>query len=241
MKKIMLILFGITCISNGLIAQINLNNALDKSNDLIKSGQVPKLTNDEVVSGLREALTVGINKSTASASVTDGFNKNPKIKIPFPKEVIQVKTTAEKLGMKPQVDKFVLSLNRAAEEASKEAAPIFINAIKSMSVTDGFTILKGADNAATEFLNDKTSAELRAKFKPIVQQAINKVQVTKFWTPLATNYNKVPGAKKVNPNLEEYVTLKAIEGLFVLLAEEELKIRKDPSARISDLLKKVFG
>ncbi len=237
----MLILFGITCISNGLIAQINLNNALDKSNDLIKSGQVPKLTNDEVVSGLREALTVGINKSTASASVTDGFNKNPKIKIPFPKEVIQVKTTAEKLGMKPQVDKFVLSLNRAAEEASKEAAPIFINAIKSMSVTDGFTILKGADNAATEFLNDKTSAELRAKFKPIVQQAINKVQVTKFWTPLATNYNKVPGAKKVNPNLEEYVTLKAIEGLFVLLAEEELKIRKDPSARISDLLKKVFG
>ncbi len=223
------------------MAQININNTINTVNDAVKAGNKPQLSNDEVVKGLKEALTVGTNNSTSAASIKDGFNKNSKIKIPFPPEAIQVKKTVEKVGMKPQVDKFVLTLNRAAEEASKEAAPIFINAIKSMSVTDGFTILKGADNAATKFLNDKTSAELMVKFKPIVQKAIKKVEVTKYWNPIASRYNKVPGTTDVNPDLEEYVTLKAIEGLFILLAEEELKIRKDPSARVSDLLKKVFG
>ena len=134
-----------------------------------------------------------------------------------------------------------MQLNRAAELAAKDAAPIFVNAIKSMSIADGFTILNGANNAASTYLKDKTNAELTAKFKPIVASALKKVAITKYWNPLVTTYNKVPGAKKQNPNLEAYVTQRAIEGLFKLVADEELKIRKDPASRVSDLLKKVFG
>jgi hypothetical protein len=229
---------GSVCLAT---AQINLNKAVNSVSNAINNGTGTSISNDEIVNGLKEALSIGSNNSTASASKLDGFNRNPKIKIPFPKEAQQVKTHAEKIGMKKQVDKFVLTLNRAAEEASKEAAPIFLNAIKTMSVTDGVSILKGSDNAATNFLNEKTNAELMVKFKPIVQRALKKVEVTKQWNPLVTAYNKVPGTTKMNPDLEEYVTLKAMEGLFILLAEEELKIRKDPSARVTDLLKKVFG
>ncbi len=199
------------------------------------------LNNDEVVKGLREALNVGTNKSTASASKQDGFLKNALITIPFPPDAVKVKNTVENLGMKPQVDKFVETLNRAAEEASKEAAPVFLNAIKAMTIQDGFTILKGADNAATQYLQDKTTAELIAKFKPIVQKAIQKVQLTKYWNPVISKYNMIPGIQKQDPDLDNYVTTRALEGLFKLIAGEELKIRKDPIARISDILKRVFG
>lgn len=237
MKKIILFVFVSIIIAN-TNAQVNLDKI---KNTVSSSGSGNNLTNDEVIKGLREALTVGTNNATSVVSKTDGFFKNPSIKIPFPQDAIRVKNTCENLGMKPQVDKFILTLNRAAEEASKEAAPIFINAIKSMSINDGFTILKGADNAATKYLQDKTNAELKQKFKPIVQNALKKVEITKYWTPLITTYNKTPGAQKMNPDLEEYVTLKALEGLFKMVAQEELKIRKDPAARVSDLLKKVFG
>jgi hypothetical protein len=221
-----------------LSAQIDLNKVV---NTVTNTGSSSSLSNDEVIKGLREALTVGSNNAAGVVSKVDGFNKNPSIKIPFPQDAIRVKTTCENLGMKPQVDKFVTTLNRAAEEASKEAAPIFINAIKSMGISDGFSILKGADDAATKYLQDKTTTELKAKFKPIVQQALKKVEITKYWTPLITTYNKTPGAQKMNPDLEEYVTIKALEGLFKMVAQEELKIRKDPAARVSDILKKVFA
>lgn len=220
----------------------NAQGNFDKIKNIVNSsGSSSNLTNDEVIKGLREALTVATNNATTVVSKTDGFFKNPSIKIPFPPDAIKVKNTCENLGMKPQVNKFVLTLNRAAEEASKEAAPIFINAIKSMSISDGFSILNGADNAATKYLQDKTSEDLKQKFKPIVQNALMKVEITKYWRPLITAYNKTPGVKKINPDLEEYVTLKALEGLFKMVAQEELKIRKDPAARVSDLLKKIFG
>lgn len=220
-------------------AQININ----KLKNTVTGGttSTSNLTNDEVIKGLKEALTVGTNNATNLVAKTDGFYKNPNIKIPFPEDAVKIKNVCESIGMKAQVDKFVLTLNRAAEEASKEAAPIFINAIKTMSISDGFSILKGADNAATKYLQEKTTAELKQKFKPIVQNALKKVEITKYWTPLVTAYNKTPGAQKINPNLDDYVTNKALEGLFKMLAQEELKIRKDPAARVSDLLKKVFG
>ncbi|MBA3899463.1 MAG: DUF4197 domain-containing protein [Bacteroidetes bacterium] len=239
MKKL-LIFAAFIGAANLADAQVNLKNLKNAAKTVSPTGATG-LSNAEVIDGLKEALTVGANNAASMASKMDGFNKNPKIKIPFPPEANQVKTTVENMGMKKQVDKFVLTVNRAAEEAAKEAAPIFVNAIKSMSVTDGMSLLKGSDDAATRFLNDKTNTELIAKFKPVVQKAIQKVEVTRYWTPLMTSYNRVPGTQKVNPDLEEYITLKAIEGLFVLIAEEELKIRKDPSARVSDLLKKVFG
>lgn len=219
---------------------INLQNVVNTGNSILNGSGV-KVSNDEVVKGLREALNVGTKKSVDKASIKDGFLKNPAIFIPFPKEVSQVKTTLSNVGMKPQVDKFVETLNRAAELAAKDATPIFIDAITKMSLTDGISILKGNETAATEYLKTNTSSQLKVKFLPIVKSALQQVQVTKYWNPLVSKYNKIPMTKKVNPNLEDYVTSKAMEGLFKLISDEEMKIRRDPASRISDLLKKVFG
>jgi hypothetical protein len=219
-------------------AQKNTQKEIDKyTNKNKKKG----LTNEEVIRGLKEALSVGTNNSTTAASKVDGFYKNSLIFIPFPPEAEKIKNTVINLGMQKQVDEFVMTLNRAAEEASKEAAPVFLDAIKNMSISDGFSILRGADNAATEYLKNKTSADLTVKFTPIIKNAIEKVQVTKYWNPIITAYNKIPGVEKQNPNLEQYITAKALEGLFKLIAGEEKKIRTDPAARINDILKKVFG
>lgn len=199
------------------------------------------LSSDEIIEGLKEALAVGSKNAGASASKLDGFYKNDKIKIPFPPEINNVKKSVEQMGLKPQVTKFVETLNRAAEEAAKEAAPIFVNAITTMNINDGMNILNGGDRAATTFLEDKTTPELMAKFEPIVKKAIEKVQLTKYWNPVVSSYNQVPFVKKVNPDLEAYVLERAIAGMFTLVAEEEAKIRQDPAARVSDILKKVFG
>ena len=199
------------------------------------------LSNDDIIKGLKEALTVGSNNAGESASKLDGFYRNEKINIPFPPEINNVKTSVENMGLKPQVTKFVETLNRAAEEAAKEAAPIFVNAITTMNISDGMNILNGGDKAATTFLEDKTTPELKTKFEPIVKKAIEKVQLTKYWNPVVSNYNKVPFVKKVNPDLEAYVLERAISGMFTLVAEEEAKIRNNPAARVSDILKKVFG
>ena len=202
------------------------------------------LTNEQVIQGLKEALSVGTGNSTNSASASDGFYKNTKIFLPFPPDAIKVKDKLESIGFKEPVDKFVLTLNRAAEEATKEAKPIFLNAITSMTIADGFNILKGADNAATKYLQDKTSDALYTTFKPKVKGAIEKVQLTKYWEPVINKYNAVTaltGGDKVNPDLEDYVTRRAMSGLFTLIADEELKIRKDPVARVTDILKTVFS
>lgn len=236
MKKIASIILAITICTG--YAQINVNNII---NQVGKNAGNNKLSNDEVVKGLKEALSVGTNNSTSKASKLNGFYGNSLIKIPFPPEAKQMETTLKKIGMSKQVDNFVMNLNRAAENAAKDAAPIFISAIKGMTISDGFTILKGGDNAATKYLQDKTTAQLRAQFMPVIKASLQKVQITKYWNPLVTNYNKVPGVKKQNPNLDDYVTKKAIEGLFKLIAAEELKIRKDPAARVTDILKKVFS
>lgn len=218
----------------------NIGNILNQATSIL-NGQGTSLSNADVVQGLKEALTVGINNSTAKASAFNGFYQNPKIKIPFPKEAKIMEDLLIQAGMKKQIENFTRTLNRAAEDAAKDAAPIFLNAITTMNINDGISLLKGGDNAATEFLKGKTSEELKAKFRPVIQNSLKKVNITKYWKPLVTKYNKIPMVQKMNPNLDDYVTNKALEGLFKLLAEEELKIRKDPAARISDLLKKVFG
>ncbi len=206
-----------------------------------KSSKKKPLTNEEVIKALREALVIGTNNSSASASKVDGFYGNLLIKIHFPEEAIKIKNAVEKLGMASQVEKFVLTLNRAAEEAAKDAAPIFINAITSLTIADGFSILRGPDNAATQYLSSKTSTQLHTKFKPVVNSALQKVNLTKYWKPLIDTYNKIPTVQKMNPDLDEYVTQKALVGLFKLIAEEELQIRRNPAARVTELLKKVFG
>lgn len=204
----------------------------------------PQLTNDEVISGLKEALNVGIKNSVNLTSVTDGFLGNAEIRLPFPEDAIKVKQKALEWGLDGQVEKFETTLNRAAEEATKEALPIFMNAIQNMSISDGFTILNGGDGAATKFLKDNTTAQLTEAFAPKVEAAIATVKLTEYWNPIITKYNSAmnfTGGEKLNPDLNKYVTEKAIAGLFLMVEKEENKIRKDPMARVSDILQKVFG
>lgn len=218
----------------------NLGNTLGNAANTV-SGSGSSLSETEIAKGLKEALDVGTKNAVGAVSKTDGYFKNPKVKIPFPPDVKKVETAVRKVGMNKQADDFIVALNRAAEDAAKSATPIFGDAIKAMTLADAKSILKGEETAATNYFKGKTSNELAAKFKPIVQQSMQKVQVTKYWNPLATKYNQLPMTQKVNPDLEKYVTDKAIEGLFKMIAEEEIKIRKDPAARITDLLKTVFG
>jgi hypothetical protein len=202
------------------------------------------LTNEEVISGLKEALNVGIKNAVNLSSVTDGFLKNDLIRLPFPPDAIKVREKSINFGLSKQVTTFEETLNRAAEEATKKALPIFVNAIKNMSVSDGFTILKGGDGAATKFLKSQTSNQLVIAFAPVVKEATTKVQLTAYWNPIITRYNSamtLSGGQKLDPDLDAYITQKAIDGLFYLVETEENKIRKDPLARVSDILVKVFG
>ena len=199
------------------------------------------LSNEEVIAGLKEALSIGIKNSVNLTSATDGFLKNTEIMLPFPPDAIKVKEKAMALGLSGQVEKFETTLNRAAEEATKEAIPIFVDAIKNMSVQDGFAILKGGNGAATTFLKNRTSAILDSTFAPIVKNATSKVKLTEYWNPLITKYNALTLGEKLNPDLDAYIRQKAIDGLFIMVAKEEDKIRLDPAARVTDILIKVFG
>ena len=208
------------------------------------STATPSLSNGEVISGLKEALTVGITNSVSLTSVTDGFLKNSAISLPFPEEAIKVKEKALQWGLDGQVEKFETTLNRAAEEATKEAWPIFKDAILNMSIQDGFSILNGGEGAATKFLQDNTTSALVAAFSPKVEAAIANVKLTDYWNPIITKYNSAmtfTGGEKLNPDLNQYVTERAIQGLFHMVEQEENKIRKDPMARVTDILQKVFG
>lgn len=226
---------AISCLTGLTIARMDADNLINSSFPF------GGLTNEKIVKGLKEALTLGTKASADKASKADGFYKNPIIKIPFPKEAKEMEQTLKSIGMESEVNRFVKTLNRAAEDASKKAAPVFIDAITKMSITDGLKILKGGNTAATEFLKTGTSAKLKVEFKPIVKASLQKVEITKQWKPMVKRYNKIPFVKKMNPDLDDYVTTKAIEGLFKLIADEELKIRKDPKAFGSDLLSDVFG
>lgn len=220
----------------------DLGGILKETSDAVKQSTVKTgLTNEEVINGLKEALAVGTNNSSSLAGKLDGFYKNPRLFIPWPPEALAMKEKLVKMGFSRKIEEFELSLNRAAEEAALHASPVFVDAIKKMTVQDGFAILQGADTAATNYLRKTTYAPLKEKFMPVVQSAIEKVDVTKYWNPLVSAYNMVPGVKKQNPDLDDYITNKTINGLMLLIADEEIKIRKDPAARVTDLLKKVFG
>ncbi len=202
------------------------------------------LTTEEIIAGLKEALTVGATNSAALASKTDGFYLNSVIRIPFPQEAIRVKDAVAGAGFSSLVSDFEKSLNRAAEEASKKALPIFKDAILGMTITDARKILQGGENAATLYLQGKTQSALVSEFTPVVKNALQTVDVTRYWTPLLTAYNTLTigsGQPRVNTNLEQYVTEKALAGLFHLVGQEEKKIREDPAARVTEILKKVFG
>lgn len=216
-----------------------INQTLNEVNKVMATDK--PLTTAEVGEGLKEALVNGISKGSDRVSQLDGYFKNPEIKIPFPPEAKKVEDKLRQIGMDKQVDEFIVTLNRGAENAAKEAKPIFISAIKQMTIEDAWGILKGNENAATNYLQRTTSAALKEKFKPVIQASLVKVNATKYYSDLVNTYNKIPFVEKVNPDLNEYATNLAMRGLFLQIEKEEKNIRKDPLARTSDLLKRVFG
>jgi len=195
----------------------------------------------EIVNGLKEALQIGTGNAVQIVSKVDGYYKNPKIRIPLPDTVQKTEKILRVAGYGSKVDEFELSMNRAAERAAPEAKTLFMDAIKQMTFTDAKKILNGREDEATLYFKDKTSPRLREVSKPIVRQAMGEVGVTKSYQDLEQSARSVPFAGAFSFDLDQYVTDKALDGLFLMVAEEEKKIRQDPVARTTDLLKKVFG
>ena len=218
------------------------SDILKKAKGIFNKNNGGGLSNDEIIAGLKEALSVGAQNSSSKLSAVDGFFANAAIKVLMPEEAKKVESTLRNVGLGNMVDKAILSMNRAAEEAAKSAAPIFIDAIKSMSIQDAVGILRGSDTAATSYLKGKTTIGLTNAFKPVIETALEKTNATKYWKDVFETYNKLPTTfNKVNTDLSGYVTEKALSGIFYQVALEEKDIRKNPAARVTDILKKVFG
>jgi hypothetical protein len=200
------------------------------------------LSSEDIIAGLKQALTLGADKSASRLSAVNGFLNDKAVEILLPEQAQKVEKTLRSLGMGKLVDDAITSMNHAAEDASKSAAPIFVNAIKSMTITDGMNILKGPDTSATAYLRHSATPELTKAYTPVIDSALQKTGATKYWKDVFDTYNKLPTTfSKVDPNLSSYVTQKAINGIFYYVAQEEKLIRKDPAAQVTDLLKKVFG
>jgi len=195
----------------------------------------------EIASGLKEALNKGIDKQVVKLTNVDGFYKNEMVKILLPEELKKVDKTLRDMGMSKLADEGLKVMNRAAEDAVKEATPIFVDAIKGMSFNDAKKILLGDDRSATTYLQTTTSSALYTKFNPVIKNSYTKVGADKVWTNIITKYNSIPLVKKVNPDLTDYTTTKAMEGVFKMVAVEEKDIRNNLAARTSDLLRKVFA
>jgi hypothetical protein len=244
MKSSIIFLFAVLFIFQSCAQQPQkggLGGLLEKAGQVLNNTTGGSLTNDEIIQGLKEALQVGISNGSSQASAVDGYFKNNLIKLAFPPDVQRVEAKLRQIGLGNEVDKFVLSLNRAAEDAAKKSKPIFVKAITSMTIQDALGILKGDSTAATKYLQRTTNQELYNQFFPVVDSTLQLNNATKYYADLVNTYNKIPLVQKVNPDLKQYATQKAIDGLFVLISQEERKIRKDPVARVNDILKKVFG
>jgi len=199
------------------------------------------LTEKDAVDGIKEALVKGTGESVTLVSKLDGFFLNPEIKILFPENARTIESKLRAIGLGSKVDEVILTLNRAAEDAAKSAQSIFVSAITGMNISDALQIVRGNNNAATQYLAKTTTPELKAKFNPVIKSSLEKVDATRLWAELITAYNQIPFVTRQNPDLTGYVTDKAISGLFTMIAKEELKIRQNPAARTTELLKKVFG
>jgi hypothetical protein len=195
----------------------------------------------DMTAGIKDALLQGTSKSTTQLSAVNGFFGNAAVKIFLPHEAKQAEQTLRDLGLGKQCDNAILSLNRAAEDAAKQAQPIFFDAIKHMSVDDAVHILSGPPDAATQYFKRVTSAQLGANFKPVIQASLNKVGATKYYGDFAKAYNKLPFVKHINPDIVDYATQKTIDGIFIQIAIEELNIRKNISARSTPMMKRAFS
>ena len=203
--------------------------------------QTGTISNTDIASGLRQALDLGIDKQVSKLTQKDGFFRNELVKILLPEELRKVDKTLRDIGLSSLADEGLKVLNRAAEDAVKEATPIFINAVKGITFNDAKNILLGSDNAATQFLTERTNNELYNKFKPVIENSFSKVGADQIWTNLITKYNALPLTGNVNPDLTDYVTNEALKGVYTMIAVEEKQIRTKIGSRTTDLLKKVFA
>lgn len=199
------------------------------------------VSDTEIASGLRQALDFGIDKQVTKLTKEDGFFRNELVRITLPAELQKVDRTLRNVGLDALADEGLKVLNRAAEDAVKEATPIFIDAVKGITFNDARNILLGNNTAATTYLNQKTEAQLYSKFNPVITNSLNKVGATQVWSNIIDKYNSLPLTNKVNPDLPDYVTNEALEGVFLMIALEEKDIRNNLAARTTDLLRKVFG
>lgn len=229
-KTILLLLAGLTLSSCAEMQQI-----ANQLPGVLEQGNV------DIAGGLKEALNNGINKQVTKLTAVDGFYKNEMVKILLPEELQKVDAGLRKIGLGKLADDGLRAINRTAEDAVKQATPIFVDAIKGMTFTDAKNILMGNESAATTYLQSSTSTALYAKFNPVIKNSFAKVGADKVWANIITKYNAIPLVKKVNPDLTDYTTNKAMEGVFKMVAVEEKNIRTDLNSRTSDLLKKVFA
>jgi hypothetical protein len=252
MKKLLFTIFSLymfqSVLAQGILDKFNKKLNTDSTsktnrsiNDLInrKPGG-NKLSSEEIIDGLKEALSVGTNNTTLKLGAMDGFYKDELLRIVMPEEAKQVESVLRKAGMGSMVDKAILSMNRAAEDATKEVGNIFLDAIKGMTVNDGLSILKGGDFAATEYLRKTSNNALTEKMRPVIETSLKKFDATTYWKDIFTQYNRL-SFKKVDTDLVSYVTDKSLDALFYTIGQEEQKIRKDPAAQVTSLLKKVFA
>lgn len=214
---------------------------LDSVLENVRVSTTAPLDDETLAKGLKEALSTGTGNAVGALSAFDGYFGNQAVKILMPKRIKKIGNVLSKFGYRKQVDEFILSMNRAAEKAASRARPIFVDAIKTMTFEDARKILKGGDTAATDYFRNRTSKRLYESFKPAVSSSMNEVGVTRHYKDLMQKYAAIPFMKKESMDLDHYVTDKALAGLFYMVGEEEKKIRTDPRARVTDLLKKVFG
>ena len=241
LRRILLVSAGffILCALGDYPAEAGFADVLKNIQKALQGGK--SLSQEDIIQGLREALEIGAANAVKTVSAIDGYYKNPKIKIPLPENIQKVKNLLTKAGLDSQVRAFELSMNRAAERAAPQAKTIFWDAIKQIRFSDAKRILKGADNEATLYFKDKTFNQLEKAFRPITRKAMTEVGVTRHYQKLNNQMGKIPFLDSLSFDLDQYVTEKALDGLFLILAEEEKKIRQDPAARVTDILKKVFG
>ena len=238
MKRI-IVLFTLAFLSFQSISAQGVKGLFDKVTKAT-AGSGTNLSNDDIINGLKEALRVGTDSSTKKLSKLNGFFADAAIKILMPEEAKKMEKTLRNFGMGSLVDKAILSMNRAAEDAANGVGNIFWDAIKQMSIKDGLQILRGGDFAATDYLKTMTTKELTEKFRPVIEASLVKVDATKYWKDVFTAYNRF-SASPVNTDLNAYVTEKALGGLFYNISLQEQKIRQDPAAQVTDILKRVFA
>lgn len=236
MKRLLPVLFSLLILPAVSNAQLTLPKIL--SGNKAGSG----ISESEAGQGIKEALSQGVTNAVLNLNKTDGFFGNQLYKMLLPPDALKVEKTLRNIGLGNQVDKAILAINRGAEDAVGYAKPIFVDAIKQMTLTDALNIVRGAKDAATNYFKQKTQAKLLEAFTPSVKSSLEKVNATKYYGDIINTYNNLPTTfKKANPDLTSYVVSKAVDALFDQVAKEEANIRANPVARTSDILKKVFG